>query len=1357
MTKIKEILDIKTGYSEVVLLKEEFKDKETNLKRMSRYRPIESHRKAFEILASSPYKLNSKRNFVLSGTFGTGKSHLCLMIANYFNKSSDNKHIRKFFDLYEQAEKEDNVSEPKAEILKTQRTKGKYLICMCDYDLNDSFETVILRSIQDALEREGIDEYEIDSIYLEAIKKINNWENNSDNYHYNSFKNMLEKDFPKWTIKKLKKSLKSFSRDALDIFKRIHKKVTTSEFHYSTDNLLEIIRGIKTSQIIENNFQGMLILFDEFDYQLEERRISLNLFQRFGEMCEKSFKKNFPIVFIATIHRSFTKYSDTYNKSDFRTVNDRIEEIPLATNGLEDIIGAVVNQKKEMEIWENEIVPKRNFFNSIANKCSQLGIFDWLSAPKLKEDIIINLYPMHPLATFSLIELSKDVGSNNRSVFKFFSEKLNEKGTFYNFINNNSIIDSEGNLNLYTIDLLIDYFSDAFSSDNEQLRVSRREIIRDYETTLREYNKLVQTSDKIPLYDDLKRKIIKGMAVLKFSKGIIDSDTLSFGLNIKEKNISNEFNLSLKYLVDNKVIFRDEKKGIYEFRKSDALDINHRINEEKDKKENKITNLFEDLNNMLNYLSKTKGFLKENQYKEPQNFNYNFLEDKRFKIEFTTLKEFEDKDFFVNNKNEIIRQSTVIEGYEAKLVIVICESNSEINKAIKLTKNNEFNEILVSIPKKEINLFDVVHTTKSAIAIKKDDLSTQDNALINDRLSNFDEKIKSKLQNYLDYKNVKYYSVDSKIIYKDKTGEPVDKVMENIYGDKHNLIKHNYLNKKHDKKIIKDSSLKEAINDLLNFTKEIEYNQHSSADTGDKRYLKEVFFDENLIKEISREGSRIICKINKGSNNFGKFPALKNMIKRMKNLEDEMSLLEFKNQYLENYGLGYGALMLFFAFALRYYRDEIMLIPEINEAGYLRIENYQTLFDLIYNDKYKNAKIAYRHLDDFEKKIIDKLFYLFKSDTEENNINVSFLYDLMVEWYDNLDKVSKIKNLYNNSSTKRFINYFNEIKSYDPRVFVVEKIKMVYGYEFDEKLMNDKIDEMISQFKKDKEKIEMAYTNIRNDIFSEIKDIYSSKAKTEDKLLEDIKAWYASIDDKILTLANDKNNEYVKSLLTYLPQDSSFEVIFLEKIPKTTISKVKNWTEDRRSMYAEEIKNAKRIIEKISIVEDPIIDFSNDKLKKDGNYIEYSDELNIIIKAKKEHSLILLSTNGKDPVLDNVQKIEEKNKIEHKIKKNKTIKIAAKDKLGNYSEVKSYEVVNRNNKYDPNIKEVLNFKQEKLGNKISEETQTTKKNFQMNVALPKDNYTLKLLIKNIFKLMKKEYTISDEEFLNTLKEILKEL
>ena len=146
---------------------------------MERYRPIKAHRDAFAELAKALDQQN-KRFYFLSGSYGTGKSHLCLMAANYFANQSNTLAMEAFFKNYEQAQKSNKLkpgeasSEVTATEIKARRKEGAFLVAICRHGLNLEFEGTILRAIATALKESSL---ELNTHFREGIRKIEEWKN----------------------------------------------------------------------------------------------------------------------------------------------------------------------------------------------------------------------------------------------------------------------------------------------------------------------------------------------------------------------------------------------------------------------------------------------------------------------------------------------------------------------------------------------------------------------------------------------------------------------------------------------------------------------------------------------------------------------------------------------------------------------------------------------------------------------------------------------------------------------------------------------------------------------------------------------------------------------------------------------------------------------------------------------------------------------------------------------------------------------------------------------------------------------------------------------------------------------------
>ena len=106
MAKTADLVKLKTGYANFVELKSAFEEAQENADRMAMYRPTRAHRRAFERLSQGLYQPNDKKFYLLSGSYGTGKSHLSLMFANFLSRSSGASEIKGFYDNYEKLDPE---------------------------------------------------------------------------------------------------------------------------------------------------------------------------------------------------------------------------------------------------------------------------------------------------------------------------------------------------------------------------------------------------------------------------------------------------------------------------------------------------------------------------------------------------------------------------------------------------------------------------------------------------------------------------------------------------------------------------------------------------------------------------------------------------------------------------------------------------------------------------------------------------------------------------------------------------------------------------------------------------------------------------------------------------------------------------------------------------------------------------------------------------------------------------------------------------------------------------------------------------------------------------------------------------
>jgi hypothetical protein len=530
--KIAEVVQIESGYTSYVDIENELFDDNRNVGRMSRYRPITSHRVAFSKL-SHALQIKDERSYLLTGSYGTGKSHLCLMFANYLQTPSGEPPMPEFFANYEQ------VDAHEANALRDKRSKGRYLIALCAWGGKGDFDEIVLRAVDFALRREGFGE---DSTPTTARPSRKSPSGSSSPRAATLAATSSNRSNASW--KKVARARPSTnSRSAClnstsppwKSGKRIHQKVTTSPFTHDKADLIEILTATLQSGRFKEKFAGILVLFDEFGHTMEQGNLSPKAFQRFAQLCAEPPVDCAPMIFVGTAHKALTQYAKAYSAENFRTASDRIKEIAITPDGVEEIIGAIVVPQKESALWQQHVAPHEDIFDGFVKDCQRLKLFDWLKGPKLRTAVIENIYPMHPMATFALLRLAQDVASNNRSVFTFFSGEAGggvTPGSYGDFVASEPILRGS-KLNLYTADRLFDYFGATLQSDNKELRDTVRDHIKDFENSLRALNQAMASDPQAELEFKSDANVSRLLRLLLIHEIIgIDNrlDNLHFGL-----------------------------------------------------------------------------------------------------------------------------------------------------------------------------------------------------------------------------------------------------------------------------------------------------------------------------------------------------------------------------------------------------------------------------------------------------------------------------------------------------------------------------------------------------------------------------------------------------------------------------------------------------------------------------------------------------------------------------------------------------------------------------------------------------------------------------------------------------------
>jgi len=1258
-TMIAELIKANAGYSAQVDLNQWFPNSAVNLATMRRYMPTIAHRRAFGEIAGA-LDNKDKRAYLITGNYGTGKSHLCLMLANYFAYPSDQPDVARFLDNY--AEEDLDA----ASALRARRSKGRYLIALCDYDSPDSFAEVVLRAVLSALAEADLADV-LDTPYEEARRKLERLavEQNSGQSlvdYYGLFEKLLPQHLPGTTMQAFTNKLyPGLDRPALEVFKRIHEEVLRSPFTYEAGNLSAILRSALASPAFRERFEGIVVFWDEFGWALgDPNRLSANVFMQFAQLCTEPDPTRGKLVFIGTAHKDFTQYAPAWAAADYSKISDRIKPVNLLPEGLEDVIGAIVAPDKTHALWQGDIFPKANpIWSQWLTGSKNSGIFPWLvgKPPVYRAKILEGVYPMHPMATFAVINLAREVASQNRTVFTFFSSEkdgIYEQGSYLWYINNTPITDGAGRLHFYTVDRLFDYFRPRLNTANQDLTVQAKEKIANYEAAQVQLQR-ARNQNPMELSDtDFIARVLRAMLIDDLI-GVQNSlDNLVFGLNLPP-NDRKVLETQLAELTKHGVVHRHPTTQLYEFRRSDLFDVDRAVEEYKRQNSGKLASLAEELDALLPLPPKDR-------YLEAKGYNSQYAEDKRLQrrivipgdLATTPVLDGTPATYFDLLERELDREVAKSGDYEGVALYVACESQADIDTARDLAAKNTSQRVVVAVSTAPIAFRDAVLNLKAIVDPKEGvkagpqaaNFSTQDNALVSARENDFRAALKGKLDALLDARKLTWLGAYGRAIPADpqKPDDAATRTMQQLYK-RRSTFSHDDFNLTHDVRNFakKHLSLVEAINTLLKTGSEMTIDAKAADNRGEKRYLERCLYQRGALAAVRQQGSVTVVEVQRNSAKFeAALPGLADMIADIQKLgaADRVSLRAFVNKYRQPpYGLGDIALSLLLAALLRCYGDTIKIKKDDASVGDLHIADFDMVAGILQGN-YPNAFIKYREIRPGERQLINGVYSLFAPGVSaaQADVTATDSYDAVTRWYETLPPVAQVSDFYGGPgyvSALRFLEVLEKLHAQDPHAFILGELQTVASHESDELVTPERSQEVLGILGAAKDQIEGTLERVQSQVRSGLCEVFSIQGNTWDDVADGVRGWYNGLDSNQRSTTGTWHNEASKPLIQLSVDLSNPRDLFLDKLPERpsyNFKRVRDWNADLTKNYLAKILDGVQHVERNRIkVPSPTRELVGSYREEKGN-VYFTGPLKLRLTHSDPGVCIYVTDTGQDPV-----------------------------------------------------------------------------------------------------------------------------
>ncbi|RJQ08452.1 MAG: hypothetical protein C4551_05145 [Bacillota bacterium] len=526
MPKLDAVVSLSPGFKTAVSLAGNLEDDV----KTAAYIPTKKAAAVLEDLASGLHPLSGQRSRLITGTYGTGKSHLALVIARMYRDGLDQPALK---PVLKKLEKWPTVVEK----LKSERGRlpGRFLLVLLEGD-EGSFDDSLLKRLDEALSREGLEGIVPQTAYDAALARVDELRSKYPS-DLDRLARIAAHQFGFESIKMLEGQLRDRRRQAYDRFCELHKAAFAGAPFYLHHMMSpkDVYGAVAKILVEEKGYEGIVVIWDEFGRYMERvvddpRGHDGQSVQSFADgCCNKSGP--FPVHQYLICHRSMEEYArisslarasgtSKEEQDEWKKIRGRFNVFHMTTSDQEvyDLIDRVVVQDIDSSEWQLRATGWRDHLDASVDEAVRLRLFTGLSREQVREVVVEGTYPLHPMAAFCLPKISEHVAQNERTLFTFLSDSgQNSLGPF---LRETELAPPDKRPVFFTADMLWDYFSHE---------------VQDHPVYGRVYKKYVQADAEVSPDDALAKRVLKTIAVLQVARSdsvLCKDDTLAYALGI---------------------------------------------------------------------------------------------------------------------------------------------------------------------------------------------------------------------------------------------------------------------------------------------------------------------------------------------------------------------------------------------------------------------------------------------------------------------------------------------------------------------------------------------------------------------------------------------------------------------------------------------------------------------------------------------------------------------------------------------------------------------------------------------------------------------------------------------------------
>jgi hemerythrin-like domain-containing protein len=344
----------------------------------------------------------------ITGTYGVGKSYFILMLRAMLESLEDensyNSIMHKFGDFKSVAYQ--------LEILK--REAKKYIVIsingksFSELDFKSLIEDRVYKTILEKIGRENLN---FDSFFESTVNQLEEWRK-TNSVLYKVFEEKFRDDID-YTYDEMIEDLAKRENGAKEKYIKVYKDIINREPSNTFDSLDKFLDEANEN-VINNGYDGIVILFDEFSTYLRSRaekgylNIDLGSIDILAERTIPSSTRK--IHFITTEHEDIEKILEK--------VLDNMDTVKKTAGRFKNY---TLHFEKGAQLVQSVVAKNDNKFKLV--KFENSNIFDEYS--KVNDYAqLSDIYPINPFTLEYLVKISEKYAQGDRTLFSFIDEKL---------------------------------------------------------------------------------------------------------------------------------------------------------------------------------------------------------------------------------------------------------------------------------------------------------------------------------------------------------------------------------------------------------------------------------------------------------------------------------------------------------------------------------------------------------------------------------------------------------------------------------------------------------------------------------------------------------------------------------------------------------------------------------------------------------------------------------------------------------------------------------------------------------------------------------------------------------------------